>query len=254
MGKCPPPRSGDSGDRAESKWPYFKSLMFLLGIVKPRTSASNLKSNNNSEHQDENVELVSHNENSETGPMKGIQEIESQAFDIQLGSQQTQPDGSQQIQPTRTNSPSSENFLRKRKRPDGNAKYNQQILSIEEKKASLLERVINERGCTTDNDDELFFRSLLPHVSKIPQHLKLRFRNRVQMLVDEFAYELNNPIQSSHLNSQPRQSIQQFNTQFLPYTGSTHTDSTNSSDSHAPPAQPSILYEDLRSPSNANIW
>ena len=34
----------------------------------------------------------------------------------------------------------------------------------------------------------VFFRSLLPHVNNIPANIKLRFRNRIQQVVDEFVY------------------------------------------------------------------
>ena len=33
-----------------------------------------------------------------------------------------------------------------------------------------------------------FYRSLLPHVNNIPANMKLRFRNRIQQVVDDFAY------------------------------------------------------------------
>jgi len=39
-----------------------------------------------------------------------------------------------------------------------------------------------------ENKDLLFFRSLLPHINNIPANMKLCFRNRIQQVVDEFAY------------------------------------------------------------------
>jgi len=40
-----------------------------------------------------------------------------------------------------------------------------------------------------ENEDLLFFfGSLLPHVNNIPANMKLRFRNRIQQVIDEFAY------------------------------------------------------------------
>ena len=75
-----------------------------------------------------------------------------------------------------------------------------------------MERVINESGRTADNDDMLFFRSLLPHVSNIPQDMKMRFRNKVQLLVDEFAYGSNSAIQTSYLNAQPTPLTSQYST------------------------------------------
>ena len=44
FGKIKPPRSGDpAGESYESKWPHYRSLLFLKDIVKPRASSSNLK-------------------------------------------------------------------------------------------------------------------------------------------------------------------------------------------------------------------
>jgi len=37
-------------------------------------------------------------------------------------------------------------------------------------------------------NEDLFFRSLLPHVRNIPVNMKLRFRNCIQQIVDEFAF------------------------------------------------------------------
>jgi len=53
-------------------------------------------------------------------------------------------------------------------------------------KAKYLEEAMKNRQ--PENEDLLFFRSLLPHVNNIPANMKLRFRNRIQQVVDEFAY------------------------------------------------------------------
>lgn len=60
-----------------------------------------------------------------------------------------------------------------------------------------MERIISERGSAADNEDALFFRSLLPHVNNIPQHSKLRFKNQVQQLVNEFAGNTANTLQNT---------------------------------------------------------
>jgi len=75
---------------------------------------------------------------------------------------------------------------RKRKRNGVNAKYNETIIAIEKQKVKFLEEAMKNRQ--PENEDLLFFRSLLPHVSNIPANMKLRFRNRIQQVVDEFAY------------------------------------------------------------------
>jgi hypothetical protein len=77
---------------------------------------------------------------------------------------------------------------RKRKRIGINAKYNETIIAIEKQKAKFLEEAIKNRQ--PENEDLLFFLSLLPHVKNIPANMNLRFRNRIQQVVDEFAYPL----------------------------------------------------------------
>ena len=54
------------------------------------------------------------------------------------------------------------------------------------KKAKFLEEAMENRQ--PENEDLLFFRSLEPHVNNIPANMKLCFRNRIQEVVDEFAY------------------------------------------------------------------
>jgi hypothetical protein len=77
---------------------------------------------------------------------------------------------------------------RKRKRDGVIAKYNETIIEIEKQRVKFLEEAI--KNSQPENEDMLFFRSLLPHVNNIPAYMKLRFRNRIQQVVDEFAYPL----------------------------------------------------------------
>ena len=69
----------------------------------------------------------------------------------------------------------------KRKRNGVNAKYIETIIAIEKQKAKFLEEAMKNRH--PENEDLLFFRSLLPHVSNIPANIKLRFRNRSNKLL-----------------------------------------------------------------------
>ena len=75
---------------------------------------------------------------------------------------------------------------RKRKRIGVNAKYNETVIAIEKQKAKFLEEAKKNRQ--PENEDLLLSRSLLPHVNSIPANMKLRFRNRILQIVDEFTY------------------------------------------------------------------
>jgi hypothetical protein len=74
---------------------------------------------------------------------------------------------------------------RKRKRNGVNVKHNETIIAIEKQKAKFLEAMKNRQP---ENEDLLFFRSLLSHVRNIPANMNLRFRNQIQQVVDEFPY------------------------------------------------------------------
>jgi len=75
---------------------------------------------------------------------------------------------------------------RKRNRYGVNARYNETIITTEKQKAKFLEEAMKNHQ--PENEELLFFRSLLPHVNNIPANMKLRFRNLIQQVVDELAY------------------------------------------------------------------
>jgi len=57
---------------------------------------------------------------------------------------------------------------RKRKRNGVNPKYNETIIAIEKQRTKFLAEAIKTRQ--SENEDFLFFRSLLPHVNNISQY------------------------------------------------------------------------------------
>lgn len=67
--------------------------------------------------------------------------------------------------------------------------YDKNILDIERKIQQLIEMANPKQG-QDDEEDMMFFKSLLPHVKRIPDTQKLTFRSRLQELVQQFAYEV----------------------------------------------------------------
>ena len=119
---------------------------------------------------------------------------------------------------------------RKRKQNGVNAKYNETIIAIEKQKAKFLEGTTTNRQ--PENEDLLFFCSLLPHVNNIPANMKLRFRNCIQQVVDEFAY----PPASSRFQSCP------FSLSSSSLVSSTFS-SLSSEGVASPPAMPEDTYQ-----------
>ncbi|GFO06584.1 transcription factor adf-1 [Plakobranchus ocellatus] len=87
--------------------------------------------------------------------------------------------------------PSFETQVRsKRKRKSKDDDYYEKLCKIEQKKLDILSDREARRKSDADREDEdrMFLKTLLPHIRKIPQHMKLRFHSRIQSVVEEFAY------------------------------------------------------------------
>ena len=58
----------------------------------------------------------------------------------------------------------------------------------EKDKRQKLSDKVDEMHNREDDEDLMFFRTLLSHVKKIPNNRKLSFRCQIQEVVDQFAY------------------------------------------------------------------
>ncbi|CAK1594876.1 unnamed protein product [Parnassius mnemosyne] len=172
--KIPPSRSGDEAITDCPKWPYFKSLLFLRQVVKARATTGSLtcrRSLSGSADQDGEIEDTQSTNDNDFSPLPSPRNTE---------------DGNETDQPTV--SPAMLTFQTASKRPKKSLDH--KILDIERQKLIFLQEKEKSRQNRRDADNEhlLFFKSLLPHIDKIPQHMLLSFRNRIQSVVDEFAY------------------------------------------------------------------
>jgi hypothetical protein len=183
--KIKPPRSGDpGGETYEPKWPQYRSLLFLKYIVEPRASSSNVNLDESAPVQPnpipsndetvDNVQSGDSGDHDDRGDSVVFNVNDNEDLGITLYSTRDENRSLVQDNP------------RKRKRTGLNAKDNKNIIALETQNAKVLEKAMKNRQ--PENKDLLFFRSFLPHVNKIPANMKLRFRNRIQQLADEFAY------------------------------------------------------------------
>lgn len=179
LGKHPPIRSGDPAeDMLTSKWPYFTQLLFLKDIVKPRTATGNLpRTSTQVTYQEESQDSSEHNDNSgnEEASERSQQEsvVESSITSPSLPSPTT---------------PIVTPIITKKRRGITDT-YQETMLDIERRKVEYLESKVKKNSFTKEEDEHFsFFKSLLPHVRKIPENKILSFRNRVQDLVHEFCY------------------------------------------------------------------
>lgn len=177
--KLKPSKSGDAANTTnEPKWPYYKQLLFLKDIVKPRASSSNLKPR-------VLVAIEDGEEDQRHEEAEGDAVTEQNIAPDDAGTMQNAP-AENANPPTEAAEENRANQQKKRKRVATNALYNAQILQLEQQKIKTIENAFQREP---ESDDLLFFKSLLPFVSKIPIERKLRFRSRIQEVVEQFSYE-----------------------------------------------------------------
>ncbi|XP_065086705.1 uncharacterized protein LOC135708522 [Ochlerotatus camptorhynchus] len=166
--KVPAYRSGDPGpDNYETytAWPHFKSMLFLKGQMIPRKSGGNLQAD-----ASETMEFLNDN-------------------DVQQTTTENTADESIQLLEVPDSSDVDETIPRPQPRP-GKRGLQHQLVDIETRKLKLLEKKVRKAN-TDDDEDEAFFKSLLPHVRKLKPEAKLLFRMDIQKVVQEHVYQKN---------------------------------------------------------------
>lgn len=81
--------------------------------------------------------------------------------------------------------------------------FKQSILDTEQQKIQYLKQKISRNQEKEDDEDLMFFKSLLPHVKRILAVQKLTFRRHLQELVQQFAYPVPpmSPLPDTHGSS-----------------------------------------------------
>ncbi|CAH1959449.1 unnamed protein product [Acanthoscelides obtectus] len=188
LGKFPPARSGDgANDTPISKWQYFKSLLFLKDTVMPRKLKGNLPQDTGC--TETFAESLAEAEES-IQSLPGLDETTFYSTEDEARPRRDIADASsstaESVGKENASVPRSSS---KRKRGPTET-FNESLLDIVKRKVAYLE---TKSKRTSENEDEhlLFFKSLLPHVKKIPQSRVLAFRCQVQELVQQFSYPLN---------------------------------------------------------------
>ncbi|KAG8196014.1 hypothetical protein JTE90_028984 [Oedothorax gibbosus] len=189
-----------SGDPAyvakDPKWVHFRSLYFLKDIVRPRYTSGNVTK---TPAKDKEVEVNDSPAGNETCGSSDILDSEPLVMlDTPGSSGQISP--LPQLAPTHTSTPQTSAPVKpstprssapgppNKKVKLTNAAHNKAMLEIESKKVEAIGELLSRRK-ENEDEDLLFFRSLLSHVKRIPEHKKLQFRAHIQEVVVQHAYE-----------------------------------------------------------------
>ncbi|XP_012946166.1 uncharacterized protein LOC106013889 [Aplysia californica] len=220
--KRPVSRSGDGADNyPQSKWTYFRSLLFLKDIVAPRACSGSIESTplpvpaTPGGTCDEQPQLYI--DNAEEGQsvldlesilVEGSVAAESQESTEQFPAVERvieETDG-RQVQftggaGTFPKTPSTSRAMKRKSRQDDH--YQQRMCDIEERKLQyLFDKQARKRDNEDADTDLMFLKTLLPHIRLIPQHMKLRFQSKVQAVIEEFAYSNNQNFSQIHVQTE----------------------------------------------------
>jgi len=232
--KRPVSRSGDGADNCpQSKWTYFKSLLFLKDIVAPRASSGSIKSiplpatPGGTCTEPSQVHHV-YIDNAEAG--QSFQESilveasvatespeSTEQFPATVERVMEETDG-RQVQftgdaGTFPKTPSTSRVMKRKSRQDDH--YQQRMYDIEERKLQyLFDKEARKRDNEDADADLMFLKTLLLHIRLIPQHMKLRFQSKVQAVVEEFANSNNQNF--SQINVQTESPYQSYSTSCSP--------------------------------------
>lgn len=158
LGKFPP-----DDHEYRPKWVHFDSLLFLKEMVKPRELIKKPKGKVSRRRRSATSAFFSDDTGAESSVNGDDDDGSSSDHDMSL---------LELLDQGATSSSKRKNFAE----DNGNGSA---------KKMKSFNAVPHE----TDDDENLFFfKSLLPHVRKIPNNKILLFRNRIQQVVEEFAY------------------------------------------------------------------
>lgn len=193
LGKHPVPRSGDAAEDAPtSKWPYFMQLHFLRDIVKPRVMSGNLSGTQSTQETCREETQSSVREETQSSVECDENSVNDESIETSEREQERAAENVITSPSTSRKTTSIPTPATAKKRRGNNDTYQASMLEIERRKVEYLENKAKKNSSTDQEDEHLsFFKSLLPHVRKIPEHRILSFRCRVQELVDQFSYQLN---------------------------------------------------------------
>ncbi|XP_077287454.1 uncharacterized protein LOC143912125 [Arctopsyche grandis] len=183
--KQPVLRSGAETETWVSTWQYFYTMSFMKTEVTRASSTGNLTVNETeSRHNTENTQTDTDIFDSVSSP----------------GSYHEQsPAGSSNCQPSSTSIRKRSENIRKRRIKDD-------MLEIEKKQSMVMEKRLkdSQQDENLKNDEDfLFFRSILPTLKKLNELQKLRFRGKINEWLIEACTENERALYQNQLSSLP---------------------------------------------------
>ncbi|GFR87195.1 transcription factor Adf-1 [Elysia marginata] len=205
--KRPISNSGNAaGSCHPSKWPFFQQLMFLKDIVvQTRASSGSIATTAGDPtvpsadsgptlHLDVDDDIDdTASQYSLDSTMASVSNPIEEAVESPSSPDTQEPFTIDTPQRPQVAGPSAQPRLsakRKRKSQEVDYYMYQRMCTIEEKKLEMLANKVFEKRADAQREDEdlMFLKTLLPHIRKIPENMKLRFQSRIQSVVEEFAY------------------------------------------------------------------
>lgn len=171
--------------KADCKWPYFKHMLFLKGVLLPRKTATNIPSASCSHDL---LDASSRNSpSSKVSAMNG-ENVSSKNF-VENDSEITDK--------------ISEKPKEKRN------SFQDEIINIEKKKIKLFAQKLQTRTCPqiqADDEDMHFFKSILPHIRKFSDLQKMKVRMEFMNIITRELENINHRTENLLSTSTPASS------------------------------------------------
>lgn len=187
--KFPTARPGDpaaAADSQTSKWQYFHLLHFLKDVLKPRPSRQNFPSLLASNAAEASSPHLRYQMDGKASPLAGEEGMPASP----MHAHDTLVHDDELTDKYRLTAALISNKKRGSSKLLETKDYNQTNLDTEKQNSPYLMEKSSRKRDKEEDEDIMFFKSLLPHVKRIPVAQKLIFRGRIQEVVQQFAYQV----------------------------------------------------------------
>ncbi|KAF5279661.1 hypothetical protein FQR65_LT15318 [Abscondita terminalis] len=170
-------RSGDPANHYKSNWPYFDMMSFLKDLLTPAVKSGNLPRLDELSQDDETTCGVEGDKDDETDTRSDMDLTDVNSPPSVSASGEERPLTSASA----LSSTSQQRKEKNRKRiSDGR---DEKFIEIENKKLKLLTQHLKNDADESESEELLFFKSLIPYMTKFNPIQKLKVRNKVQKVI-----------------------------------------------------------------------
>ena len=176
-----------TGKPPKSKWQFYQQLLFLSDIVASKASSESVSIDSPPEIKP--TSLICYESGTESPNEDGEADTHAPGVSTDIADFEAPEIGHTQVylsESWKDKTKTQAKLSTKRKRDD--VEVNLEDFSDMEEKQIQCFRRRRKKTESSDDGELLFLRSLYPYLKLVPRHLRLSARNRIQSVLEEFAF------------------------------------------------------------------